>query len=244
MADSANQNKGCLTILLPILEKFNLTLKTEQNKKEPLPYRVRDDFLSPAELSFYQVLKNLLGSRMVIQSKVRLADIFFVSQPQKYRTFFAKISQKHLDFLVCEAETMQPVFGVELDDSSHDTPSRKKRDRFVDEVFATAKLPLLHFRVKRSYNVSEIVEKVRPIIQNYLKTGTGSQPKPANQPNQSNQAASVTVVKEENIPLCPKCGIPMVKRTVSKGVNIGKQFYGCVNFPKCREVRPIESSDA
>lgn len=40
--------------------------------------------------------------------------------------------------------------------------------------------------------------------------------------------------------LCPKCGSVMVIRTVSKGSNKGKQFYGCSNFPKCRAIINIE----
>lgn len=41
-------------------------------------------------------------------------------------------------------------------------------------------------------------------------------------------------------PSCPKCGIAMVKRTAKQGSNMGKTFWGCNNFPKCRGVIPIE----
>jgi hypothetical protein len=34
--------------------------------------------------------------------------------------------------------------------------------------------------------------------------------------------------------VCPKCGAPMIKRKASKGINVGSEFYGCTNFPKCR----------
>ena len=33
---------------------------------------------------------------------------------------------------------------------------------------------------------------------------------------------------------CPKCGSSMVLRETKKGQNIGKIFWGCSNFPKCR----------
>jgi predicted RNA-binding Zn-ribbon protein involved in translation (DUF1610 family) len=33
--------------------------------------------------------------------------------------------------------------------------------------------------------------------------------------------------------LCPKCGAEMVLRTAKKGANVGKQFWGCSNFPNC-----------
>jgi len=35
---------------------------------------------------------------------------------------------------------------------------------------------------------------------------------------------------------CPKCGSVMVKREVKKGQNIGKKFWGCAKFPKCRGI--------
>ncbi|MEW6520221.1 MAG: restriction endonuclease [Thermodesulfobacteriota bacterium] len=37
-------------------------------------------------------------------------------------------------------------------------------------------------------------------------------------------------------PLCPKCNSIMVKRTARKGSNAGKEFWGCSQFPKCRQV--------
>jgi len=35
---------------------------------------------------------------------------------------------------------------------------------------------------------------------------------------------------------CLKCSIPMVLRRAKKGQNVGKEFYGCTNYPKCKEV--------
>ncbi len=37
-------------------------------------------------------------------------------------------------------------------------------------------------------------------------------------------------------PFCPKCDVPMVERVARKGQNAGKSFFGCPNYPKCREV--------
>jgi len=35
-------------------------------------------------------------------------------------------------------------------------------------------------------------------------------------------------------PGCPRCGGPTLLKTARKGVNIGRQFYGCQAFPRCR----------
>lgn len=41
---------------------------------------------------------------------------------------------------------------------------------------------------------------------------------------------------EYTIPTCASCGVKMVLRTKSKGVNKGSQFWGCVNYPKCKSI--------
>jgi len=43
------------------------------------------------------------------------------------------------------------------------------------------------------------------------------------------------IVKEkEKVNLCPKCGSELVLRIAKKGANIGNEFYGCSNYPKCK----------
>lgn len=36
---------------------------------------------------------------------------------------------------------------------------------------------------------------------------------------------------------CPKCGANLVLRTATRGANVGNQFYGCSNYPKCRYIQ-------
>lgn len=36
--------------------------------------------------------------------------------------------------------------------------------------------------------------------------------------------------------ICPKCGSPLVQRTVKSGERAGSLFWGCSQFPKCRTV--------
>lgn len=39
--------------------------------------------------------------------------------------------------------------------------------------------------------------------------------------------------------LCPKCGSPLVLRTVKNGERAGKRFWGCSTFPKCRVMQEV-----
>jgi len=201
--------------------------RTENQAKE-LPYRLRDNFLSPAEFSFYKVLSFTIGEEYTIQSKVRLADIFYVARPNENSAFRYQINQKHVDFLVCDAQKMKPLFGIELDDSSHQLSNRKERDEFVQTVFDAAHLPLVRFPAQREYNSREIAAQIEFSTKVVL--------------NLSNlPAAQSELVQAGSAPLCPKCGIPMVIRIAQQGENIGSKFYGCRNFPQCRITRPIQT---
>lgn len=36
-------------------------------------------------------------------------------------------------------------------------------------------------------------------------------------------------------PMCPTCNTPMVMRTAKRGNNVGSSFWGCAQYPKCRQ---------
>ena len=55
---------------------------------------------------------------------------------------------------------MNPVLGIELDDSSHERQSRKDRDQFVDDVFNKAGLKILHIKAARGYVPEDIAREV------------------------------------------------------------------------------------
>ena len=219
MTANTNEKSGCLSIFFPFLKKKSVS--------KSLPYRLRDDFLSPAEFSFYKVLSSVVGTRLTIQSKVRLADVFFVARPNENVSYFNRISQKHLDFLVCDSVTMKPLFGIELDDASHKRNDRQERDEFVESVCKVAGLPLLRFPVQREYNSREIAAQIAPFVSEKVSVSVPPQP-------EVNKQVS-------SVPVCPKCGIPMVLRTVAQGEHKGKQFYGCQNYPRCREMKPVST---
>lgn len=43
----------------------------------------------------------------------------------------------------------------------------------------------------------------------------------------------------QKTPLCPKCSSPMVIREPKRGPNKGKKFYGCSNYPECKDIISI-----
>jgi membrane-bound metal-dependent hydrolase YbcI (DUF457 family) len=53
-------------------------------------------------------------------------------------------------------------------------------------------------------------------------------------------APRASVARASEPPLCPRCGIPMVLRTAKKGEHMGRQFWGCRHFPRCRQTRQLQ----
>jgi hypothetical protein len=219
-------------LLFELFLRFTSRKKTHSSKEDHLqgyPYMAQQQLLSPAELSFFQVLREAVGSSTVICPKVRLGDLFMVNQASNgsYQGYRNKIDRKHIDFLLCDLVTMRPLVAIELDDSSHQRVDRQTRDAFVNGVFAAARLPLVHIPVKRSYDAAELKSKIAP----FLITSLIPTPFPPVE-----KSASVRTALMNGSPICPKCGNGMILRTAKSGPNAGAKFWGCSTYPTCRGV--------
>jgi hypothetical protein len=190
-------------------------------------YRLRDDFLSPAEASFFRVLRLTVGDRLVICPKVRLGDLFFVARPNENRGASTRIASKHVDFVLCDPATLKPVAGLELDDSSHRKSASASRDQFKNDLFAAAGLPLIRVPVRPAYETGQVTALLAGVLSPEV---TARIPEPAPQP------VAPQVSSPAEPPVCPKCEVPMKLRTSHRGEKQGSQFWGCVNYPKCRHV--------
>jgi hypothetical protein len=245
-----NKKPGCLGA---ILQLFGVSPETAPPQEEVLPYRLRDDFLSAAELSFYHVLQQAVGDWAVVCPKISLDDLFYAKSGQRSsnQAYTNKIDRKHVDFLLCQPQTMRPLLGIELDDASHNRPARQARDRFVEKVFATAQLPLYRQTVRATYNVRELADALQAAATSLETIGPATpEPTAAKQaipevvtpvPTTRKLESSIPVpsLTVDGKPHCPQCGEIMVLRTVRKeGPHKGNQFWGCQDYPRCRGVRP------
>jgi hypothetical protein len=130
-------------------------------------YYARKSLFTPAERSFLGVLEANLPAGVRAFGKVRLEDIVGVksgldrSERQAARN---RINRKHVDFLLVRTDDLSPVAGLELDDSSHEEEDRQQRDAFVDAVFASAGIPLLHVPAQKAYNPAELKAKLAALL--------------------------------------------------------------------------------
>lgn len=131
------------------------------NSVSKLPYKQKY-ILSKAEYSFYLALSPLADKHhCIVCPKVGLKDLIEVDlsviDKNDYMKYFGKISQKHVDFLVCDNK-LKPIFAIELDDKSHKKDRAKEKDSFKDQVFAGIGLPLK--RIKVGVLNAEDIEKM------------------------------------------------------------------------------------
>ncbi len=228
------QRPGCLGALLGLLSpagsQTGPAAESGANTRTDV-YRLRDDFLSPAELSFFRVLQLAAGSSFVVLAKVGLGDLFYVTRPNENQAARSRISQKHVDFVLCDPATLKPLLALELDDASHRKPDAIERDRFKDAVFAAAGLPLLRIPAARAYEPAQL----RTMLDTALAPNREDPPRPAAplSPDPDPAPAPDSV----DAPTCPKCAVPMTLRTARRGENAGETFWGCPNYPRCRHTK-------
>jgi uncharacterized protein DUF2726 len=196
-------------------EQKTMNVKVQEQPVERLPYRLRESFMSTPELALLRALQEMIGRHYVICPKVGLNDIFYIVRPNENVHFFNKIFRKHVDFLLCEPSTLKPAIGVELVKPVSRNETRDA-DQFMDDLFLSAGLPLVHVLSSDRYVQSDLTELFQLAIMKVRDT------KPL-------RAAA----KTDSVPMCPVCGKMMVLRVNRVGLNAGRKYYGCMDSPRC-----------
>jgi len=180
-----------------------------------LPYRLRETFLSTPERALMRVLQSMVGRHYVICPKVSLNDLFYIVRPNENVHFFNKFFRKHVDFLLCEPNTLKPVFGIELVKPVARTETREA-DQFMEDLFLSAGLPLVHIPSSERYSDKDLAELFQLSIMKVKET-----------------APLRAAAKTDSVPMCPVCGKMMVLRIYRNGEKLGKKYYGCMDNPHC-----------
>lgn len=127
--------------------------------KEDLPYKLNPRFFTKSEFAFYQELKKQVGDRYAIFPKVRLADFIEVDvdkykDKSRWYAYWNKIKSKHLDFLLCDPETLRPVVAVELNGRSHESEKMKQRDAFIAKLYESTSLKFVTVQTTENFSIS------------------------------------------------------------------------------------------
>jgi hypothetical protein len=136
-------------IILFVFNSYVGNRQSNENNEaiKKLSYRKKYYFFNSSERKFFAILENIINSKYIIFSKVRMMDLLEVSKEDPhYRANQNRIKSKHVDFVICDKEKLTPLLVIELDGLSHLRPDRIERDKFVNEAFNSAHLPIVHFQ--------------------------------------------------------------------------------------------------
>ncbi len=112
--------------------------------------------LTPSESRLFTSLTHMSQGRCLIACKPRLADFI---QHHDWAGF-NKISQKHIDFLICHIQDGLPMLAIELDDPTHEKPDRKRRDMMVNNLFAQIHIPLVRIDVTELTQIEKLLPRL------------------------------------------------------------------------------------
>lgn len=131
--------------------------ESEYNKNDDntvdnkMPYK-KKLLLTKNEWNFYKGISQICSERNLhIIAKVRLADLVEIDEEldkKQWQTYFNKIQNKHIDFVLCNPANLKVIALVELDDKSHNRQNRIERDNFINKLCQKVGYKLI--RVKRA----------------------------------------------------------------------------------------------
>ncbi|MEA2119790.1 DUF2726 domain-containing protein [Halovibrio sp. HP20-50] len=131
-------------------KKSRKTNKARMNKKEDSlsiqliekggAYVSKGFMMTPIEQKVYKVLERKYGEQYYIFAQVRVVDVLqpnvkkYLTWTKEYKALFWQVSQWHFDYVMCHKDDFRIYCALELDDSSHEKPDRKRRDIILNNV--------------------------------------------------------------------------------------------------------------
>lgn len=132
------------------------------------PYKRAEFLFTPAERVFYKHLVRAVNGEYLVFGKVRVADLVTIKAAYGSKSSMrdlAKVAQKHVDFCLCDPDTLAVACAIELNDKSHERLDRKSRDGFLNKVFKDVGLPIVWMKTQSNYNQIEIRQSIRANIE-------------------------------------------------------------------------------
>jgi len=134
-------------------------------RSSPYPYERRGVMLGPAEINFFRTLQSAVREDWIILSMVRLTDVIKVRpKTRQHQIWQSRIFGKHLDFVICDYETMEVKLAIELEDPLQRRTEKSARNRFVNTALTAAGLPLLRVKVEEKYETSAVRKDIEDAL--------------------------------------------------------------------------------
>jgi hypothetical protein len=174
-----------------------------------------------------------------------------ITQNQRHLDLIRHIRQKDKNFLI--QKIVQVSFDyfyrsvVVLTNPQTVLNAKKAPKEILDKVIRADQLiGYIKKEESRSIGLSDSEAEMWRFAQRFLnmhhKRNMDYTQKYLDKATSTSTATDVPVQKQlssEDVPICSKCGAPMVKKTATRGSYTGKDFFGCSKYPACQNILNI-----
>ena len=210
-----------------------------QNWTVSLPNKQKIQFYNPIK----QNKTHIKWLQAYVGDEVPLFSVIVFSE----RCELKKITVRSDDVKVIQRDETYATVRKIWDASPDKLPDGKIADLYealkkltnVDDAIKAAHIQ----NIQRKYRGGEQTDRTKPendpAIPPEATTETAGKANEEETKESSIPASTQETALMQIVPLCPRCGKPLILRTAKKGNNAGKQFYGCSGFPGCRYIMDL-----
>ncbi len=132
-----------------------------KQSQESLPFKRREFLMNVPERKFFENLHKVVPENYVIFPQVVLSSIVDVTITKKEAMGWRnKINRKTIDFVLFERPYYKPVLAIEYDGKTHNSPSRRKRDKEVEKILNSAGIDIFHVKHDKDIDLEQVKNKI------------------------------------------------------------------------------------
>lgn len=153
-----------------VLAIFKGKFESLDEGKRQYRYQRHKFFLTRAEHECFDALMEAVGNDYLIFAQVHLPTLVdHRVVGQNWRGAFRHISEKSVDFVLCDKAYISPKLAIELDDKTHERPDRQERDKEVERILQDAGMPLLRLTNHGRFNPTDLSQRIKEALTNNVK---------------------------------------------------------------------------
>lgn len=147
-----------VAVIIIFIVSANLPKSSIKKPYPPYVYTRKQSVMTSSEAVFYKRLQAIVNGKYIIFPQIHLSALGSNRTQGRYRMAgFQRINRRSVDYILVDPDTLQTVYAVELDDSTHDTEKGRAVDALKSEILRQINIPLVRFRNTQTLSDEDIV---------------------------------------------------------------------------------------
>ena len=142
-----------------------------ENTNYNIYYKPKRYVITLNELKFYDILLEISKELdLMLFTQVSLYNIIEMNNNLSYserQTYFNKIANKSIDFVLADKKDCRIKLCIELDDTTHKKKKRIERDNFINKLFQDLEINLLRYPVYEQYYKTTLKSKIQENLKDH-----------------------------------------------------------------------------